>query len=273
MPLTGRGFSAAFEAIAESWRAEVVSPDTWVAKSAAGIAGGQASGYFVSSGPLNGFAKPSALDHDGTPRAAHEKIASDLGYDLELPVCPVILHRWTHPPAGNQPNVAISLVPFSSPHKWGVLQALPDVAAKLKTEIAPWASRMVAFDTWLGNGDRMNDGNLLISKATHEEGGSALSCAYIDHSYTMLHSWRGGGYGNMTCVGPYPSAASALDVSALTDTIARIEHLSDDAIRGVVMRLPAEFLASADASMIVEGLVNRRGNLRATLRQTFGGIP
>ncbi|HZZ94281.1 MAG TPA: hypothetical protein VFE23_17100 [Usitatibacter sp.] len=272
MPLTGRGFSAAFEAIAENWRGAVVSADSWVPKSAAGVEGGQASGYFVSSGTLNGFAKPSTLDADNIPRAAHEKISADLGYDLGLPMCPVILHQWTAPPAGNQPNVAISLVPFSSVFKWGVVAGIADVAAKLQAEIAPWASRMVAFDTWLSNADRVNDGNLLVSKATHQDRGSALSCAYIDYSYTMLHSWRAG-HGNMGCVGPYPCGVSAVDVSVLTDTISKIEQVSDGAINDVVTRLPANFLSTSDGQLIVDGLIYRRGHLRATLRQTFGGIP
>jgi hypothetical protein len=95
-----RRFPQEAEALARSWREHVETADPWRPTGNPGAAGGQAQGYFVTSGPVNAFAKPSQRDTSPTPvpRAAHEKIAADLAFDLRLPLPPAILHRWSDPP-------------------------------------------------------------------------------------------------------------------------------------------------------------------------------
>lgn len=97
-----RSFSPDVEALAAAWRDRVpcVQQDHCRHTSQAGSAGGEASGYFVTSGPINGYAKPSMIDTTPQPysRAAHEKIAADLAHDLGLPLPPAVLHRWNTPP-------------------------------------------------------------------------------------------------------------------------------------------------------------------------------
>src|SRR5207244_7574605 len=105
-----------------TWRDQSLSPDSWKETGKAGEAEGEGAGYYVTCGPVNAFAKPSTLD-PAVCRAAHEKIASDLAFDLGLPVPPAVLLRCPKPPVGNQPNVVLSLIPFLAVHKWRVVRA------------------------------------------------------------------------------------------------------------------------------------------------------
>jgi hypothetical protein len=96
-----RSYSADVESLAAAWRARCETEgDEWRETSKAGDAGGEASGYFVTSGTVNGYAKPSKVDRSAQPypRAAHEKIAADLAFELRLPLPPVLLHRWPKAP-------------------------------------------------------------------------------------------------------------------------------------------------------------------------------
>src|SRR5438270_12172197 len=70
--------------IRERWRQEVVSAEDWVQhiEQALPIQPGEAGGFLVRStqSGLLGYLKP--LNHNpNVPRAAYEKIASDLGYE------------------------------------------------------------------------------------------------------------------------------------------------------------------------------------------------
>ena len=77
---TVRWFSSQVEAFASEWRAEVVDARVWteVDPDPDFDGHGEAQGFFVNCGSLDGYAKQSGTVF----RAAHEKIASDLAYDL-----------------------------------------------------------------------------------------------------------------------------------------------------------------------------------------------
>jgi hypothetical protein len=80
-----RTFSADVETLAAHWRQRVETDSDWKPTGNAGDQGGEAAGYFVTSGTLNGYAKPSKIDAS-LGRAAHEKIAApsaDLSYGPE----------------------------------------------------------------------------------------------------------------------------------------------------------------------------------------------
>jgi hypothetical protein len=95
MPII-RCFQTDVETVADAWRLETLTSLAWSSPGNPGEAGGQAQGFFVKCGGLTGFAKPSKQANeppDAPPRAAHEKIASDLAFDLRLPVPPVVMWR------------------------------------------------------------------------------------------------------------------------------------------------------------------------------------
>lgn len=209
----GRIFTGSVEAIAQVWRGAAKSEDTWKESTGAraGEAGGETQGYYVTCGPLNAFAKPSKVDAS-VPRAAHEKIAADLAFDLKIAIPPALLWEWPKPPIGDQPLVVLSLIPFLPAHKWQVVKAVPELEASLKQELRIAASGLVAFDTWVGNTDRPNDGNLLVSKDRQDAPGTTRA-AYIDYSYSMSHVWRNKETPaeKVTPVAMFPTDASHLD--------------------------------------------------------------
>jgi hypothetical protein len=58
-----RSYSPDVEGLATAWRRRCeTEDDEWKETSKAGDAGGEASGYFVTSGTVNGYAKPSKID-------------------------------------------------------------------------------------------------------------------------------------------------------------------------------------------------------------------
>jgi hypothetical protein len=84
------------------WRQEVVSTEEWVhhIDQALPIQPGEAGGFLVRSAQtgLLGYLKP--LNHNAqVPRAAYEKIASDLAFEAHVGVPPVVLYRRLNPPS------------------------------------------------------------------------------------------------------------------------------------------------------------------------------
>jgi hypothetical protein len=274
MPGGGR-FSRDGDALSRDWRGRVISDDPWRQTSSPGADGGEAQGYFVTSGPTNAYAKPSKIDTSAqpVPRAAHEKIAADLAHDTAVPLPGAILHRWPTPPAGcDQPCVALSLIPFLAVHKWATVKAVPAIEAQLKLELREAASVLVAFDTWVDNRDRVSDSNLLVSKASADPSAPA-QVAYIDYAYSLAHGWRAGGYQNIVACQMFPTDPKDVDTSAMDGAINRIESVPDDAVREVVTRIPRDFLAEADRDLIISGLLHRKTRLRPALKAVYGGLP
>jgi hypothetical protein len=260
--------------VAGAWRDAIESADDWSAQSAPGANSGESAGYFVTCGPLNAYAKPSGIDAS-CARAAHEKIAADLAHDLGLPVPPAVLKRWVAPAAGTQPCVVLGLTPFFPVHKWAVVKAVPDLEGGLKAELRTVASAMVAFDTWIANQDRQNEGNLLISRSAANPAGP-LHVAYIDFSYSLSHSWRPRNPGEapdfktVTPVGAYPIEQKDIDPLALQDLVGAIETLPEERIRSTVSRVPDDFLPVASKAIIIDGLLYRRNEIRGALKPLFG---
>ncbi len=125
---------------------------------------GEAGGCHVASGAMRGYAKPAGRKPDGCPRAAHEKIASDLAYDLKLPVPPVVLWQRATTDPSEETCCCISAIPFDAPHKWGQIEAVPTTAARLAKAFSAQASAMSVFDAWVDNRDRLNAGNVVASE-------------------------------------------------------------------------------------------------------------
>jgi hypothetical protein len=206
---------------------------------------------------------------DAPPRAAHEKIASDLAFDLGLPVPPVVMWRRRQVSVPEQEALcAVSLVPFEPVHKWQHVEATPAARDRLASGLAAAASAMSVFDTWLDNRDRHNGGNLLVNENLAT---GMIHWAYIDYAYSMTYGW---GQGAAPAVGSivarYPVQAPA-NLAAVADTVQAIEAMREDAIRLVVIRLSPDFIDAARAATIADGLIRRRIGIRQVLRQEYGG--
>jgi hypothetical protein len=186
---------------------------------------------------------------------------------------PAILHRWSDPPpVGTERFVALSLIPFLSVFPWRPVTAVPGLDAAMKLDLRETASALVPFDTWVDNRDRVNDGNLLVSKMRADPA-IPLQVAYIDYSYSMLYGWRSGDYRIVNPTSIYPTDQKDADIASMEDTINRIESLSDYDIRNVVFRISHDYLSVADRDLIIDGLLYRKPRVRASLKTIYGGIP
>jgi len=267
---TRRCFRTDVEALAKEWReGGPLTSGTWTASGNPGAKGGEAQGFFVNSDGLTGYAKPSKKrkNPDEPPRAAHEKIASDLAYDLELPIPPVRLWKRAASVPDDECCCAISLVPFRPAHKWGIIENVPDAAQRVRDAISDAASAMSVFDTWVDNQDRMNPGNLLVNE---DLTGGIIRYAYIDYAYSLSYGWRDGPAPAVArVVGPYPANIKP-NTDVIAETVTAIETLPEQNIRDIVSRVSDDFITPVRRAAIIEGLLQRRGGLRGAMRQTYG---
>lgn len=268
-----RVFTTDVEIVAAEWRRQVLTTDVWAVAGRPGDKGGESAGFFVRSGDRGGFAKPGRDDPPVAqcPRAAHEKIAADLAFELGLPVPPVVLWDRGSAPEGRERYVAISLLVFRNLHTWSQVEAEPSLAQRLAAAFSEAASAMSAFDTWVGNTDRQNPANLLAHLDDRSD--PALTrVAYIDYAYSLSHSWNQGEAWKLpTAVAYYPSQG-VLDVAAVGEAVSRIEELPEALIGEIVSRVPAGFLIPERSRVILEGLLHRQGALRAIMRATYPGV-
>lgn len=259
-----RNFDPRVEQFAPIWRSQFETTETWTLRPDLGSLTGAASSYWVSSVSTVGVAKP--LRPGPIPFAAIEKIASDLAFDLGLPVPPVTLWDRTPQSNGDCQYVAISAVPFSQPREWGKIRDDPSLAGivdGIRQKLSATASAMCVFDAWVHNTDHNNHpGNLLISLGT--DPAETLHVAYIDYAHSLAHSWPANEWAGLYCPQVYDPQVQ-VDRGAMSATIGRIRDLSEANVRDVVERLPDHFVASAQKLNIINGLVDRQRRLNDIL--------
>ena len=260
-----RNFPNRVEAVADMWARTAIDERAWKVGEDTPI--GESNPFYVQSGSLGGVAKPREAKRPW-PRAAIEKICSDLAYELKLPVPPVTLWRASKKLKLPVRLLAVSLFPFdSAPTAWGVIEEVPDYIEHLLPHLRAPSSALVAFDSWVGNRDRKNVGNLLFS----EEESGVIRVAYINFSESLFFSHPSSSPDNIDPVGAYPDA-SQLDVQVLESTIGAIERLPSSRIKEIVSRVPEDFLTATQKQRILSGLLKRQSTLRSSLVSFFGEL-
>jgi hypothetical protein len=276
-PLTAptyRSFSPALEALAATWRQEVVTQLPWRIVEPERVMPGEARTFFVTAGEVDGFAKPGrnqppVSEH---PRAAHEKVAADLAFELGLPVPPAVLWDRRGATSEQERYVAISALPFAPAVPWRSVLRAPELLARLLPRLGRAASAMAVFDSWLGNADRVNAGNVVL-RETSADRESTLQVAYIDFANALSRAWLP--YQTWSTVLPlrcYPEGG-AVDLSAMSDLLERIERLDRNVIADIVARIPEGFLSDACRAVIVKGLLHRQTRLRMATKKAFPDLP
>ena len=243
------------------WRSKALDTAPWKATTEE-RPGGEAQGFFVARDGLRGYLKPSkadAADIAAVPRAAHEKIAADLAFDLGLPIPPAILVDGKAC-GGLVQAAVVSLVLYPEIHKWDQAAATPASLAMarhiLRSTRAAW-SGIVALDTWLGNTDRNNATNLLIGIDPNTEPPLA-EAVFCDYAYSMLYSkWTKGGCQGVALPGILPVLMDLLDRDAALVTAEKIKSFSVEIIAGIVNRIPETHLQSKDREVVIECLAER----------------
>jgi hypothetical protein len=246
-----RSFAAEVESLGAVWSNTAVTQDVWQDLGPFGAS--ESRPFKVQNGAMVGIAKPGEKKRDGIPRAAHEKIVSDLAFLLALPVPPVIL--WDRGETPQERFVSISAWAFSPALSWD--QAFRSLNEKHKAEASEVVSAMLAFETWISAQDRKSD-HLLVD-VTAEDG---IQLAFIDYAYSLSMSW------------PVPNAAVGVSgqyvpvpkhegaIHGVTDSIL---NLDDETIKKIVNRVSADYLSPDKASIIAANLLSRKTTLRGIL--------
>lgn len=269
-----RAFSDDLEAIAQRWNEVVCTSDKWTPEGPPGEAEGISAGFYVRSDGVRGFAKPSVhpnprlgSPHVTNPVAAHEKIAADLAHRLGLPVPPAVLWDRGKRKDGSPHLCVISALAFAPAYKWSQVMRLPRAGVRMLPAISAAASAMVVYDTWMDNRDRINPGNLIVS----EDGTTGLiRCAYIDFAQSMTFGWQDGPAPSiLSQIGPYPGSVP-VDLKAMTETLCKIESMDDAAISEPIQRIPTSFMTSQRKQVIINGLRQRRDQLRPVVEAKYG---
>lgn len=245
-----RRFAVREQSVAETWATEVVSHLKW--ELGPPIGEGESNPLRIRNpAGLCGIAKP-AFDGD-IPRAAHEKIASDLAYLLGIPVPPVVL--WSDPHGAGR--FAISLHAFRQPLTW--LQA---VMIRQDSQFVANCRDIFAagyvFHVWIGDTDHNgNAGNVLVdADASIEKPG----LAFIDHANAMSATWTRPD-ACLSHLRRYYVAYDELPRATVANVAKWVQNMSSEAIEDIVRRIPVAFLSETRATLIVDCLVRRKAEI------------
>jgi hypothetical protein len=234
---------------------------------------GAEGGFWVTSPPWRGYAKPFAArsaNPETQPVAACEKIASDLAYELGLPVPPVTLFERNKSGPTQARYHSVSAPPFLIVYRWDVIKRNRAVLNAVRAYAAPAMSAMVAFDTWLECEDHKDHpGNLLVT--TTAGATPKVNLAWIDYAASLTKTWRGNGCDSSFAAPMYDPALRA-DAATMRETIDAIEAVADATIERIVARIPDIFLRQQDKHVIMIGLRRRRDNLRRILAAMYPDV-
>lgn len=250
--------------IRDIWRREATW-DRWTrADNQAGAIQGESGGFMVKVTDFNrrAYLKPADTKTDDLThcRAAREKIASDLAYELNLPVPPACLSKHHLNP------VVLSLVMYDIQWSWREICSLPDGKPLLQTIInmaLRKCSPMYVFDTWLQQEDHEDHPHNIIlgHDPLHPGSGEIL---FLDYANSMgfRGNWEGDQWQRLTKVGFPEKMCRVLDRNLIEQAITNIESLKDDLIREIVTRIPASHLPVQQKQIIETGLLGRKHLLR-----------
>jgi hypothetical protein len=252
-----RRFADATRAIDKRWSTCACSGDAWVPT---GIGWGHTNNRPVqvaTPSGLIGVQKPGLVSPTNPNTAATEKIVADLAHHLGLPVPPVTL--WDRGASASPPRfVAVSAWAYTNALTWG--QADPGMSPQQRTELVPWASAMVPFESWISAGDRQNPGNMLVGISP---GGEVLG-AWIDYAFALDFVWKGNHMTQCDVPPLYPAVGLPLR-DVMIEVADGIVGMDNAIIEGIVNRVPSEYLPRAVADNIIRNLLSRRASVRALL--------
>lgn len=254
--------------VAAVWRQTPVSTLTWEPCAEQPVTRPSESGVCLASArglPRRAYAKPIAAPDENPERAraAREKIASDLAFDLGLSVPPAQLATMTI--ADRVRPVVLSLEMYPESWIWPEVAAQstgPSVYGAALGKVLADCSPMLAFYTWLGQGDSGDTANNILW-GYHRSNTSTSKLIFFDFANSLGFdgSWLNGGWANVG-VAPLPSLMmQLLDRRLLRTTISAIATFPERAISEIVNRIPSDFLSATQKTILCEGLTGRRSRI------------
>lgn len=252
-----RNFSNESETLAARWADMVQTNDHWelVEKVSQALKepDTESSPDVAQNGPIKCVAKPSS---DTKPRAAIEKIASDLAYHLDLPVPAVLL--WDRGEGTHDLRyfalIAWAFQPFLV---WD--KATDSLSDSEKAALTPVFSAIKVFELWISAEDRGSKHTLVYVQDTNR----GPQIAFIDYAHSLCHRWDRKEYPDQKNRSFMPLSE---DRNTVVQVIEKIENLDDGLIERIVNRIPENYLSSQKRDIIIQNLLSRRPNLRAMLK-------
>lgn len=244
-----RQFDDATEEVARAWRSTAII-DCRIVQNGRWTSWGDGACAFRLPDDRQCFGKPRQTSTN-TLLICREKIASDLGFDLGLPVAPVIIRRNCR----DWPQwMALSLVTLDGGRHWH-----PDGPKHLGAAVDVLEALRV-FWTWIADHDHEgHHANLL-----YEVAGGALKFVSIDHGQSLGHGMTGSlmeipaalGYGTRHLPGAEGHRQTLVQ---------RIQAVGDGALDEIVGRL-GDVLSTPERQRILDLLRQRRDGLEVLLR-------
>lgn len=249
-----RNFPADVEALAREWSRCASTTDGWQDHGEWAESESRPRLVYNASLGLYGIAKPGIFKDDGVARAAHEKLAADLAFELDFPVPPAVLWDRSRGQRALHGQVVISAWAFPQPHPWTEAR---DVLSEPELAFATRClSAMRVFEAWIYATDRKLE-NVLVSHDSDGERTIRMAC--VDYAFSLTHTWK---QIDEQEPPPWPYAEPE-DEAAQRDAIARIEAFGERALARRVVRIPDEFLPRDAKRRVVHKLLERRRHLRA----------
>jgi hypothetical protein len=250
MPLRGlklRRFTSHARPLAEHWFANPIQDiDVVVSGEYSGTADGAC---YVEFGVASwGYVKP----RPGNPNpnvVANEKLASDIGFMLGLPVAPVVIRS---PKDGWPTHTALSLQCLKSPRLWN--QGPPQPT----TELCQTLEALRVFWTLIGDVDHNQHSENLL----YEVSDIGFAMAAIDHSYSFGH---GGDALTTPASMGFPLLPMVPNESTRSLALRAIDELNWHEVERLFTRLVGLLLTAGDAKLKFDWLTRRRENIRDVL--------
>lgn len=228
-----------------------------------GPASPTADGAFPVDIPFLGrhaFAKP-AKDHPKAWRTVvHEKLASDLAFDVGLPIPPVHVIS-----AGGQysPWLAVSHIPFPAPRAFSERQAA-GIADDFWGSLENVATAMRVFYTWINDVDHLNhEQNFLFGRPAP---GADVALAFIDHSYSISHSLPA----RQDLAPSVHHLFKNDDHGVMREVVRRIEAVNRSRIEHLVCRL-RKLLPQGEEQTLTDLIVDGKETARQAVKRITGG--
>lgn len=235
---------------------------------------GEAGGFLVRTDGFayKGYLKPTNVCPPEHPRAALEKIASDIAYELDLPVPPVQLFKRNLVNPNEESRNCISLVVYPEQYAWGQIWDTNTIAQPFRKILKGALARcsgMIALDLWLGQTDRNNHNNAIYGSDPEHEAESGF--LFIDFANTMIfnHAWEGDIWKTVRPLSLPQVMVDSIDKKVLRLTLDNIRSFGEPILSDIVGRMPDDFLPKEGRDHLLSALIGRREIVTDYVSKTY----
>lgn len=258
--------------IIRQWTENLFTEMEWRADDAFSFEPGEAGGFIaVADGfPYKGYLKPvNPSDHTNHPRAANEKIVSDLAARLGLSVSPVLLYRRNNCPENHDTCACVSLIVYPEQFEMSQMRIVDGPVREIVNSVVARSSGIIALDTYVGNMDRNSERNIVFGFNKYHPAESSFVFLDYSNSLNMNNRWANQGWRQVDPPPIYEPFQNGVDINNLMETVQMLEALPDELLRYVVTRIPEDYVPGNHKNIIVEGLMGRRQLIRNVISNRF----